>query len=73
MSMSQFTVLEKMSVGLDIRVLVWCMCRFGQGLIDGFWNTLVFCRYLCGCFFSMALRVDWRIQISVYARVSPNS
>ncbi len=73
MSMSQFTVSEKMSVGLVIRVLVWSVWRFGQGLFDGFWDTDIFCRYLWGCFFSMALCVGRRIQISIDTRVRWNS
>ena len=73
MSMSQFTVSEKMSVGLVIRVLVWSVWRFGQELLDGFWDTLIFCRYLCGCFFGMALYVGRRIQISVDTRIRWNS
>ncbi len=67
--MSQFTVLEKMSVGSVIRVLVWSMWRFSQGLFHGFWDTLVFCRYLCGCVFSLALRMGRRIQIGLQAQV----
>jgi len=73
MSMSQFTVLEKMSVGSVIRVLVCSMWRFSQGLVHGFWDTLVFCRYLCGCVFSLALRVGRRIQIGLQAQVGCNA
>jgi hypothetical protein len=69
MSMSQFTVLEKMSVGSVYRVLVWSVWRFGQGLFDEFWDTLVFCRYLPSCFVSVALCVGRRIQISIDTRV----
>ena len=73
--MSQFTVLEKMSVGSVCRVLVWSVWRFGQGLLDRFWDALVFCRYFSSLFFSMALCVGRRIQISIdtRARVGWNS
>ena len=68
MSMSQFTVLGKMSVGSVCRVLVWSLWRFGQGLLDRFWDTLVFCRYLSSLFLSIALCVGRRIQISIDTR-----